>query len=118
VTTPLEQARKDLTLYAASTRTVTADGLAPLIAALEIAVEDAERAKACAADAPCVPEGECPPGGWSTGCEVHNAGGYQLAALKAARAADACPLHSPTGSPCDCGHGPAADCHPNPRRNR
>lgn len=69
-----------------------------------------------AADTPCIPEGECPPGGWSTGCEVHNAGGYQLAALKAARAADLCQFHGPTGSPCDCGHGPTADCHPKERR--
>jgi hypothetical protein len=30
--------------------------------------------------------------------------------------ADACQFHSPTGSPCDCGHGPAADCHPKERR--
>lgn len=26
--------------------------------------------------------------------------------------AEACPVHGPTGSPCDCGHGPTADCHP------
>jgi hypothetical protein len=26
--------------------------------------------------------------------------------------ADACQFHGPTGSPCDCGHGPTADCHP------
>lgn len=26
--------------------------------------------------------------------------------------ADACPLHSPTGSPCDCGHDGGDDCHP------
>lgn len=32
------------------------------------------------------------------------------------QAAEACPVHSPTGSPCDCGHGPTADCHPNARR--
>jgi hypothetical protein len=28
--------------------------------------------------------------------------------------ADACPVHGPTGSPCDCGHDGGADCHPNP----
>jgi hypothetical protein len=25
---------------------------------------------------------------------------------------DACPLHSPDGNPCDCGHPAGADCHP------
>jgi len=28
--------------------------------------------------------------------------------------ADACPLHSPDGDPCDCGHAAGDDCHPNP----
>lgn len=32
------------------------------------------------------------------------------------QAADACQFHGPTGSPCECGHGPTADCHPNARR--
>jgi hypothetical protein len=30
--------------------------------------------------------------------------------------AEACPVHGPTGSPCDCGHDGGADCHPNARR--
>jgi hypothetical protein len=30
--------------------------------------------------------------------------------------ADACPLHSPTGSPCGCGHAGADDCHPKESR--
>jgi hypothetical protein len=36
------------------------------------------------------------------------------AAAAAQQAAEACPLHSPTGAPCDCGHAGGADCHPNP----
>jgi hypothetical protein len=28
--------------------------------------------------------------------------------------ADACPLHSPDGDPCGCGHSAGDDCHPNP----
>lgn len=30
--------------------------------------------------------------------------------------AEACPLHSPTGDPCGCGHDGGADCHPGARR--
>jgi hypothetical protein len=30
--------------------------------------------------------------------------------------ADVCPLHSPAGDPCACGHGGGADCHPAARR--
>jgi hypothetical protein len=29
--------------------------------------------------------------------------------------ADVCPLHSPAGAPCDCGHDAGADCHPGRR---
>lgn len=32
--------------------------------------------------------------------------------------ADACQFHGPTGSPCDCGHDPTADCHPGAGRAR
>jgi hypothetical protein len=39
-----------------------------------------------------------------------------MATLAELDAADACPVHFPTGTPCACGHDGGADCHPRTAR--
>jgi hypothetical protein len=50
--------------------------------------------------------------GWPTGSRIRFGPTEGLDAP-----ADACQFHSPTGSPCDCGHPGGADCHPNAKES-